>query len=193
MTADQQASFEHLRQLKKQYSAEHMDYWLHYSIPTTWEFWTCVVLLIGPLVLLYYMLDRSKAFHMGFFGYSIHIVTFYTDNLGVTRGLWDYPYKVLPFLPMSLMIDASLVPVFYMLVYQWTVHRHKSKLLYLTATSAIFAFVIKPLLSLAGLFMLYEWMNFFYLFLAYLFVMFGAMLLTAIFRWLMRSVIHRTA
>ncbi|MGF7034889.1 hypothetical protein J2T17_005858 [Paenibacillus mucilaginosus] len=193
MGPDQQASFEHLRQMKKQYSSELMDYWIRYSNIDTWQFWACVVLLIGPLVLLFFILDRSKAIHMGFFGYSIHVLTFYADNFGVTHGLWDYPYKVMPFLPMSLMIDASLVPVLFMLVYQWCVNHHKSKLLFLTATSVCFAFVIKPILSLAGLFLLFEWMNFFYLFLAYMFVTLGAMLLTAIFRWLMRSAIRRIA
>ncbi|MCZ8521170.1 MULTISPECIES: CBO0543 family protein [Paenibacillus] len=191
MPPKQQTFFEHLRQLKKQFSTDHMEYWFQYSTMNTWQFWVCLILLIGPLVLLYFQLDRSKAFHFGFFGYSVHVFTAYADTFGVTKGLWDYPYKVIPILPVSLMVDASLVPVVYMLVYQWAVNHRKSPVLFLTLTSVCFAFILKPFLSLIGLFLLFDGMSFFLLFIAYMVVMSCALLVMYLFKYLQRSSIRR--
>lgn len=111
-------------------------------------------------------IDRVKALLLGFYGLNYHVWFAYTNSAGIRLGLWEYPYKVLPILP-SFALDASLVPVSYMMIYQWTLNKNKNFYLYSTLLSAGFAFVLKPILVSRGLFRMFSWVNYFYLFLFY--------------------------
>ncbi|MFB5191643.1 CBO0543 family protein [Alicyclobacillus fastidiosus] len=158
-----------------------MHYWSLYSGPGTWQFWFNCFILIAPLTVLYVQLDRRKALLIGFYGFNVHIWFGLIDAFGSGRALWTYPYKIFPFLPISFALDVSLVPVVYMLVYQWTINHEKNYYLYATLTSAAFAFVLKPVFSVLQLFHLYRWMNYFYLFLGYVVVMLVSKLITDLF------------
>jgi hypothetical protein len=132
------------------------DYWKTYSSVGTWQFWVALALLIIPLVVFVFMGDRKKAFRIGFYGLSIHMIATYIDLFATTHKMWEYPFKVLPFLPVSFSLDASLIPVAYALVYQWTLNYKKNYYLYMGILSVAFAFVFKPLLSWIGMFRLEE-------------------------------------
>jgi hypothetical protein len=143
-------------------------YWYQYSHMGTWQFWFHVGMLVIPLVVLYYALDRKQAFRIGFFGYSIHMVATYLDAFGTTHGYWEYPYKLTPHLTASFGLDASLIPVSFMLLYQWTLNRSKNYYLYSILLCVAYSFAFKPLLRAMDLFALFRGMNFAYLFLAYI-------------------------
>ncbi|MGM0883263.1 MAG: CBO0543 family protein [Bacillota bacterium] len=192
MTQKQQDALEQLRHIKKSLSSESFDYWINFSNASTWQFWVNIALLVLPLITLYIFLDKRRALHIGFFGFNIHIWFTYIDQFGVLHGLWQYPYKVVPFMPFSFVLDVSLVPVVYMLVYQWTVNHQKNRYLYLILLSAVFAFIFKPILSWLDLFKLYEGVNFVTLFCGYLILMLVSIWITAFFLHLQRSVSQRT-
>ena len=59
-----------------------------------------------------------------FYGYNIHVLFGYIDLYGRNLGYWNYPFPVFPPIP-GLSLDTSLVPVTFMLVYQWTIKRKK--------------------------------------------------------------------
>jgi hypothetical protein len=105
-----------------------------------------------PLVTLILFIDRKKIFHLGFYGYSIHIFFAMIDAFGVLRGLWIYPYKLLPALPASLSLDSSFVPVAYILVYQYILNNGKNYYIWMLLLCLAFAFFVKPLLVGIGLF-----------------------------------------
>lgn len=89
---------------------------------------------------------------------------------------------MIPVLP-GIAIDSSLVPVCFMLVYQWTLHKNKNYYLYATITAAVFSFIVKPLFVAIGLFKMYENMTYFHLFVGYLFVLAAAKFITNVFLW----------
>ncbi|HZG85501.1 CBO0543 family protein [Paenibacillus sp.] len=181
MSGDQQKALEHIRETLKDYSAEARDYWLSYSHGGTWQFWVSVALLVIPLIVLVFAMDRKRALQLGFFGYNVHVWFIYIDHIGVMHGKWEYPYKVFPFAPISFVLDASLVPVTFMLVYQWVLHRGKNRYLYFTLLCAAFSFVLKPIMVRLNLFRMYEGMNYLYLFLLYLLLMLLSVWITALF------------
>ncbi|MFB9326081.1 CBO0543 family protein [Paenibacillus aurantiacus] len=131
-------------------------YWEKYSGLGTWQFWAVLAILVIPLIVLALAMDRTKAFRLGFYGFAIHIIAFYSDLYATTHKLWEYPFRATPFPSMSFSTEASLIPVAYMLVYQWTINRRKNYYLYLLFLSAGFTFVVKPLLGAADLFWLYK-------------------------------------
>lgn len=161
-----------------------MNYWQHYSNATTWQFWACLISFIVPLVVLYFVLDRKRAFRIGFYGFNVHVWFGYIDAFGLTHGLWAYPFKVLPIRFPNVTLEASLVPVAYMLIYQWTLTRNRSYYLYATILSAVLAFIVKPPMSWLGLFRMYQWMNYVYLFCGYLVIMLLSKWITDFFAYL---------
>jgi hypothetical protein len=159
------------------------NYWLDYALYTSLEYWLMVTLLIAPLIVLFFKIDKSKIFFIGFFGYSIHMIFGYIDLLSRNLGLLNYPFPVIPMLP-GISIDSSFVPVTFMLVYQWTLNHQKNYYIYMVLTSAILAFVFKPLLIGLGLFKLYGNTNYYYLFVSYLIVIVMAKFITNVFLWM---------
>ena len=159
-----------LKKLTDRYSeatAAWEEYWRDHSYYDTWQFWVLLALLILPLVVLIFRLDREKAFRLGFYGFAVHVLAIYIDLYATTHDWWAYPFKVFPFPPSSFSLDASLIPVSYMLVYQWTLHRKKNYYVYMGLLAAAFSFALKPLFVALNLFELHE-ATYLTLFVAYL-------------------------
>lgn len=142
-------------------------YWKTYSNIETWQFWAILAMLLAPIVALVFFMDRKRAFQIGFYGFAIHVIAIYVDLYATTHRMWEYPYKIAPFPPVSFNLDASLIPVAYMFIYQFSLKSKWKYYLYITLTSVAFAFLLKPLLSWAGLFRLGE-SNYLQLFVLYL-------------------------
>jgi hypothetical protein len=158
------------------------NYWFDYALYTSLEYWLMVTLFIAPLIILFFKIDKSKIFFIGFYGYSIHMLFGYIDLYNKNSGLLNYPFPVIPMLP-GLSLDSSFVPVTFMLVYQWTLNHRKNYYIYMVFTSAILAFVFKPLLVGLGLFKLYGNTNYVFLFVCYLIVVVLAKVITNVFIW----------
>lgn len=175
----QQEHFDHLQSIKLELESTYSDYWHKFSDFSAWQFWVVLAMIIIPLIVLFFKIDRSKIFLLGFFGYSIHVLAVYTDALGMRKVWWDYPYIAFPQLPGSIGIDASLVPVYFILLYQWCINKNKNYWLYATLSSFGFTFILKPIMVSLNLFQLNT--SWFILLLAYLFVVYGAKIITDIF------------
>jgi hypothetical protein len=156
-------------------------YWQQYSDFGNWQFWVLAALLVFPLIVLFFAIDKRKALLLGFYGYSVHVFFTYVDAIGANMIKWFYPYKIFPILASSVSLDVSLVPVTYMLVYQFTLNRDKNYYLFLLLLSAFFAFIFKPLLVTIGLFEMDNGTNYFSLFIGYVVVGLIAKCITNIF------------
>ncbi|MGG7620494.1 CBO0543 family protein [Bacillus coreaensis] len=143
--------------------------WKEYHLYSTLEFWIMVSVLVVPLFILFFKIDKSKIFLIGFYGYSVHVILAYGDIYGMNSGYWHYPFQLVPALP-SISVDASIVPVVCMLMYQWTLNNNKNYYLYAILTAGAFALVFKPLLVGLGLFKLYGKANYIYLFVGYVLI-----------------------
>lgn len=157
-----------------------IDYWKEFSTFDDIKFWVVILMLIIPLIVLFFTIDRTNILLLGFYGLNYHIWFAYTNSAGIRMGLWEYPYEVLPILP-SFALDASFVPVAYMLVYQWTLKHKKNFYLYSTILSAIFAFVLKPILVMHNFFRMFYGINYLYLFLFYIAFFLVSKIITNIF------------
>lgn len=163
--------------------------WKDYSLYTTLEYWILASILVVPLLYLFIKIDKNKIFQIGFYGLCFHVVLAYGDIYGMNAGYWHYPIQLVPSLP-SLSIDASIFPVAYMLIYQWTLNQNKKYYLYTMLASGGFAFVFKPLLVALGLFKLYAWVNYFYLCFGYFLIAIVAKFMTDVFLWTQKKYSH---
>jgi len=60
-------------------------------------------------------------------------------------GMWGYPFQIFPLLP-NFTLDAAVVPVTLMLVFQWTYKHNKNYYLYALLSAIFFGLVFKPIL-----------------------------------------------
>ncbi|WP_274366160.1 CBO0543 family protein [Paenibacillus thermotolerans] len=167
MTDKQKQLFEQLTEQASDVANGWSAYWKTYSNMETWQFWVILAMILVPLVALVFFMNRKRAFQIGFFGFAIHVIAIYIDLYATTHRMWEYPYKIAAFPPFSFNLDAALIPVAYMFVYQFTLKSKWKYYLYLTLISVAFAFLFKPLLSWSGLFQLLE-SSYFQLFILYL-------------------------
>ncbi|MCM3671864.1 hypothetical protein M3181_23185 [Mesobacillus maritimus] len=187
MKNDQLKQLEQIMHAEIEQQKRIFDYWYEYSNFTNWQVWVCLAMFVVPLVLLILFIDRRRVFLLGFYGYSVHVFFAYTDIIGVDRGIWYYPYKLFAFLPSSFTLDASLVPVIYMLYYQYLLNRGKNYYLWMLPLCFLLAFFMKPLMVGIGLFHFHEKENFLLLFAGYVFTALIAKWLTDLFVFLSKS------
>jgi hypothetical protein len=167
VTESQQNILTHLKDIQKDQTELWTSYWQQYSSFGDWQFWVLVLLFVLPLIVLFFSIDKRKALLLGFYGYNVHVFFTYVDAIGANMIKWFYPYKIFPILASSVSLDVSLVPITYMLIYQFTLNREKNYYVFMILLSSVFAFVFKPLLVAIGLFEMGIGTNYFTLFICY--------------------------
>ncbi|MBP3952216.1 hypothetical protein [Bacillus suaedae] len=140
-------------------------YWNDYSHMGTWQFWIVVSLLVLPLVLLFFTLDRNRLFEILFFGYTVHMLWTYANIPLERQGYFVHTYFLTPLLPFALNMTASALPVGYLLIYQYCTNQNKNFYLYTGILSAVFAFGFATVEKVVGLVTFAHGMNQLYLFL----------------------------
>ncbi|UCZ54958.1 hypothetical protein LGQ02_09515 [Bacillus shivajii] len=181
--------FEALKQIKtmvEELSNTQIEYWQSFSNLSTWQFWGVVLMLIVPLIVFFTSIDRKNILLLGFFGFNYHVWFQYVNSVGIKLGLWEYPYQLVPFLP-SFVLDASLVPISFMFLYQWTLKTNKNIYLYSLLLSAFFAFIMKPIMVNFHFFHMYKGINYFHLFLFYMLFFIVSKLITNLFLWMQKK------
>lgn len=189
MSATRLQKFDKAVQLREDSTDLFTEIWKEYSLYLTLEYWIMAAILVVPLLFLLIKIDKNKLFLICFYGYTFHVVLAYGDIFGMNSGYWHYPFQLIPLLP-SISIDASLFPVSFMLIYQWTLNQNKKYYLYSIIACGVFAFVFKPLLVALGLFRLYDWVNYFYLFMGYFLISIVAKFMTDVFLWMQKKYSH---
>lgn len=167
-----QAYWKEINQTREQLHRLLQSYWSDYSGVGTWPFWLIFTFLIVPLVLLFFTVDRKRIFEIFFFGYTIHILWTYT-YIALENAMYLSPrYFLTPFLPFALNITASVLPVGFLLLYQYCTNHNKNFYLYTILLSAIFAFGLASLEQWLGLLELHGGLRKFHLFLIDLIIVF---------------------
>ncbi|AST91096.1 hypothetical protein BC6307_07290 [Sutcliffiella cohnii] len=139
-------------------------YWSEYSHFGTWQFWVVVCLMILPLFILIFLVDRQRIFEVFFFGFTVHVLWTYIDIALANHNKLVHPYFLSPQLPYALSITTSAIPVAFLLVYQYCTNKGKSFFVYIVVISALLAFGFGTIEKLTGFLVLNNGMNQLYLF-----------------------------
>ncbi|MFT4417182.1 hypothetical protein ACLM5H_25410 [Fredinandcohnia humi] len=140
-------------------------YWREYSDMGNWQFWVVVFLLVSPLILLYFTVDRTKIFQLFFFGYTVHILWAYIDIILERYNYFVHTYFIAPAFPFALSMTSSALPVGYLLLYQYCINHKKNFFLYSLFLGAMFSFVFGGIEIYLGLAKLGKGMKLIYVFL----------------------------
>lgn len=134
----------------------------------TFHWWLLVIFLLVPWIIWFKVADRKRMMEMGLFGTLIIISTTSLDAIGSDLNFWAYPTKLMPITPRAIPFDMSLIPIAFMLLYQYF-RKWKSFMIALICMAAFYAFVGEPLSHLFQLVLYIKW-KYIYSFLYYILI-----------------------
>ncbi|MDV2581374.1 hypothetical protein [Alkalibacillus haloalkaliphilus] len=126
-------------------------YWHEHSSWDSWQFWVNIVLLIAPLIILYFAIDRTRMFEILFFGLLVHMLWNYSSNYLESQVMFRHLYFITTMLPSAFTMVASALPVAFMLLYQYCTNNGKNFYVWVIGLSVLFAFGFAPLEVVFGI------------------------------------------
>lgn len=111
-------NFNEIRFLEDKLYLLELNDWLKNEF-LTWEWWILVGFLVVPWVIWAKLVKRDMILEILLFGTIIIITTTLLDVVGLQYRFWDYPIAFLPIIPRAFPFDFSMIPVAYMLLYQY--------------------------------------------------------------------------
>ncbi|GGJ89814.1 hypothetical protein GCM10007063_10580 [Lentibacillus kapialis] len=163
------------------------EHWQLFSGMDTWFFWINLATIIVPLIILYFTVDRKRLFEISFFGYSVHVLWLNIDTLLTANNYFNHPHSISYLLPEGVTVTAVLFPVIFMLLYQYCTNNGKNFYLYAIVASIIFVFGYGTFSVSVDLLRVHKGMNFFYLTLIDIAIVFIAFWATKLFQLIKRQ------
>ncbi|MBU2702681.1 hypothetical protein Ga0466249_003816 [Sporomusaceae bacterium BoRhaA] len=152
-------SDEQLAEMVRQLTQARIENWLGECFGT-WRWWLLVALLIMPWIAWFKLVEKKKIVELSLYGIIIMVVTITLDEVGFVLSMWHYPLDVFPMLPRLTSIDYALLPVTYMLIYQYF-SSWKSFFRVMAIASAFFSFIAEPLMTFLGFYQLLTWKHYY--------------------------------
>lgn len=148
-------SFLDIMKLFKQLTAVDIEYWTE-QVVFSFEWWLLVGIFLIPWIVWWKSVAKGRLFEISTFGSIILIIAMVLDAIGVKYCLWNYPYRLTPLMHPALPFDLSVIPVTYMLLYQY-LGGWKKFAIGTLLTAFVFAFVAEPLLVMLNLYQPLHW------------------------------------
>lgn len=134
-----------------------MDFWKN-NFLFSLKWWMLLALTIVPWFLWWKIVDKSRVIEILLYGFFIVSISTILDVIGWNYSLWFYPYTLLGLCTPLIPIDYTLLPIFYMLAYQYF-SNWKSFSIVILILSFIFAFVWEPLAEMLNFYKPLKWNN----------------------------------
>ncbi|MET3695801.1 hypothetical protein SAMN05877753_102669 [Bacillus oleivorans] len=144
-----------LIRLQNKYAQLALNNWYTSSLFTL-NWWILVFSFIIPWIIFFIVLDRKRSLQIWCFGLTVIIITSFADDLGGEIGAWIYPIKFVPFGLLAFPFDFCIIPVTFMLLYQYLI-KWKSYIIALFITASIFSFIGEPISVLLGFVTYLKW------------------------------------
>jgi hypothetical protein len=157
--------FEKVFQLEQEAFRIDQEGWLKHEL-FTWQWWLLLAFLILPWVLWGKLVNPNKLMAIVQFGLISCIITVFLDVVGMKYQFWRYPFQLFPLTPRAIAFDMSMVPVAYMIIYQYFT-TWKKFIIALVIMALLFAFVGEPFSIWADLVEYMRW-NYLYSFIFYI-------------------------
>ena len=142
-------------ELQRQLTTDHIDRWLAEDFLRL-RWWVLIVFYIVCAVVWWKLLDKRRLKEILLFTAMAYIAVLTINEYGQELILWDYPTDIIPFFPPLSSVNLLLLPSIYSLIYQ----RFSVLKTYFPAmlvATAVFCFVLEPLLAWGGFFELLNW------------------------------------
>jgi hypothetical protein len=141
------------------------DYWLN-EVVFSFNWWFLFFITFVPWFIWWKLVDRKRLIEYTLYGSLIATFSILLDDIGSYFLLWIYQYQLVPISPRLNPIDLSVMPVTYMLVYQYF-KTWKSFFIAQTILAFGAAFIAEPLFIWMDIYKPLNW-EFIYSFIIYI-------------------------
>lgn len=124
----------------------------------TYRWWILLAFLIVPWVIWIKVADKKRMLEILFVGTLVIVITHLFDLVGYNLDFWDYPVELLPLVPGGMSFDLSMIPVAFMLIYQFY-PTWKSYCIALLCMTVVYAFIGEPFAIRLELVIYIKWSN----------------------------------
>ncbi|UOR12552.1 CBO0543 family protein [Halobacillus amylolyticus] len=133
----------------------------HYfeEILFSYQWWILITITVTLWVLWAVLVDKKRLKSILIVGFITSQLAIILDDIGVSLALWTYPYKVIYFTSRLNTVDITIIPVTYMLLYQYF-RSWKSYLIVLALFCLFAAFVAEPIFVKLSMYKLLSWWEF---------------------------------
>lgn len=146
-----------------------------YEKVISFQWFLLVFILIIPWVVWWRLVDRKHISEIFSFGLLVAVTSSFLNSSGLHLLAWSYPYRLLPYSPRVYVISFAIMPVAFMLIYQYF-RTWKSFAAANVIMASIFAFVLQPILKWLNMYSMINW-SYLYSFLIFIVIGLGARLL----------------
>jgi len=144
-----------IQQMHAAFSKLRLEAWLVDTL-WTWQWWLLIALFVLPWIVWWHLVDRKRLTEICLFGMFVLATASWMDELGTELMLWYYPYKIIPYYPQLVPINYTVLPITFMLIYQYTSTWY-SYVMTMTVMAAVFSWVAEPALKFMGIYTLITW------------------------------------
>ncbi|GAB4074132.1 hypothetical protein GCM10028778_16350 [Barrientosiimonas marina] len=148
-------SIQKLYDVKQQMFEANYERWVN-DVLFTFNWWLLIILTLVVIFIWLKALDTSRLLEILFVGLCIGILATILDVTGDSLSFWTYGYKVVQIITPLNPVDLAVLPVAYMLIYQWFT-KWKPYIWATIALAAIGTFVAEPVFELLGIYHLNTW------------------------------------
>lgn len=168
---------EDLRKAQMELHRLTYEHWFHYDLLTL-DWWLLLIVMIVPWIIWWKLVKKEHLIEITLFGLFTSLASAILNTIGFSIGLWSYPNKLIPINPPLFPADFTLLPVTYMLIYQYFKYWDRFFIVSMIVF-AVFAFLGEPFLESMNIYTKYHWEY------IYSFPIYVAM--PMFFRWLVRK------
>lgn len=148
-------SVEQIAEMTRLLTEATINNWLNQDLGS-WRWWILVIVLIVPWLIWYKLAEKGKLAELVLVGLIVMVITITLNDLGFSLCFWSYPVKLVPVFPRLTSVDYTVMPVTYMLIYQYF-PTWESSFRALVVVAAIYSFVLEPALVYFGFYVIIKW------------------------------------
>jgi hypothetical protein len=142
-------------EIQRQLTSIHIEEWMKDDVFSL-RWWLLIGLILLFLLAWWKAADKPLFRDVCMFTVLTTIITMGINEYGEELTLWYYPTDVIPIFPPLSSINLISLPLIYSIVYQYFKSR-RSFIGAVLVTTAVFCFIIEPVLVWAGLYQLIKW------------------------------------
>lgn len=177
-------SFEQVLDAQNLCTDYQVQHWLRYELFTP-QFWLLAAMLVLPWLVWWRLVDKKRLLEIIIYGLMIQTIATSLDEIGCQLNWWEYRYDIEPLFPRLIPMNFTVLPIAYMLIYQYY-PQWKRFILMNTLAAALFAFVGEPLLISIDIYVMLLW-KYWYSFPIYIMI---AIFLKAVMQMIMKAHHH---
>jgi len=142
-------------QIQEKYERLHTKHFWE-DVIFSYQWWFLLILTIVLWIIWIVLVDKKRLQNIVMIGLLTSLIALLLDDIGYSMALWNYPYYLVPFSSTQTSIDLAIIPVSYMLLYQYF-RKWKSYLIALTLITLFAVFVVESLFVKLGIYVLVRW------------------------------------